>query len=118
MEDAQICGSLKEIRARSGLRGLMPACMPASFTPGTAPIPPRNSISLAVMKRGLLGKSQHDVHVLHCLSGGAFAEIIDGAEHANHAPGYGEVYFGVVGFRDAENARRARRGKHAHKRGV
>jgi hypothetical protein len=50
--EAQPSGSSKVISARSGLRFLMPACTPASFTPGTAPKPPRSSMSLTAPSLG------------------------------------------------------------------
>ncbi len=65
------------ISARSLLRFLIPACTPAKRTPGTAPRPPRTSMSrirsvvqptrVRASSPRLLRKPEHDVHVLHGL---------------------------------------------------
>jgi hypothetical protein len=43
--EAQLCGASKTTKAKSRLRGLIPAWTPASRTPGTAPKPPRSAIN-------------------------------------------------------------------------
>src|SRR6185312_16961931 len=61
--------------------------------PGTAPKPPRTSVTRTALagcgsvsaKSSLLRKSEHQVHVLHGRARRAFAEIVDAAQNMHDA---------------------------------
>src|SRR6202166_2130181 len=114
--------SANAISARSGLRFFIPACTPASFTPGTAPRPPRSSINRvasrcplgddgAIIKSTLLRITEHEVEVLKSFAGGAFAQVVERAQDADDAPAPADVKFGVVGPCERDQTRGALRRK-------
>src|ERR1700680_55676 len=106
----------------SGLRFLIPACTPASFTPGTAPRPPRSSINRvasrcpldddgAIIKCTLLRITEHEVEVLKSFACGALPQVVERREHADDAPVTADVKFGVVGPCERDQTRGALRRK-------
>src|SRR6202171_3507627 len=114
--------SANAISARSRLRFLIPACTPASFTPGTAPRPPRRSIKRvasrspldddgAIMKCTLLRITIHEVEVLKSFARGALPQVVERREHADDASATADVKFGVVGPCECDQTRGALRWK-------
>src|SRR5579872_1169724 len=103
MTDAQTRSPPKSISARSALRRLMPDMTPLQRTSGTAPRPPRSSTSRnesddwdASAKSGLLRVTAHDIEVLHCISGSAFAEVVVAGNHVHDATAHANCNLRIV----------------------
>src|ERR1035441_7767314 len=105
MTCAQTCGPPKAMSARSLFRFLMPAWTPAILIPGTAPSPPRTAISrtastdgnAASDKSAFLRESEHNIHILHGLTGSTFTEIIQSADDVNDSAALRDRELRVVG---------------------
>ena len=96
----------------------MPACTPAETharngAESAADFDEPNRIqptSGASIESTFLRESQHDVHVLHGLTGRAFTEVVERGENVNHAVALRDLELRVVRLLDGrQNAARARR---------
>src|SRR5450631_2965859 len=124
MTCAQTCGPPRAMSARSLFRFLMPAWTPAILIPGTAPSPPRTAISrtastdgnAASDKSAFLRESEHNIHILHGLTGSTFTEIVQSADDVNDSAALRDRELRVVGHLQRRQIGNARVVEHGDER--